>query len=174
MREIITERLVINNFTQQDINNVYELIRDYKKSEYYKYDHQWPEDYSEYENILKWLSAEDNYLAVRIKKEGVFIGFINIAKEDDKNSNVYTLGFIFNSRYHNRGYASEACLACINDIRSLCTNVEFVTGTAKNNMPANKLLMKLGFKIVKESEIYFQVDERNNPIIFEGYEYYLG
>jgi [ribosomal protein S5]-alanine N-acetyltransferase len=174
MREIFTERLVLNNITRQDIDNVYELMHDYKRNEYYRYDHQWPEAYSEYENIIKSFASEDNYLAVRLKREGVFIGLISLTKEDDKNINLYNLGFIFNSKFQNKGYASEACTAYINEIRSLYIDVKFITGTAKSNIPANKLLKKLGFRIVKENEAYFQFDEKNNPINFEAYEYFLG
>ena len=171
MCEIITERLVINNFNNQDANNLYELIQDYKKSEYYKYDHQWPEELTEYENIITWFSSQDTYLAVRIKEGNVFIGFVNLTKEDEEKENIYNLGFVFNSKYHNRGYAFEACMAYMNKVRVLHPDVKFVTGTAKDNIPANKLIKKLGFKSVKESRGSFQVDERNNPIIFESCEY---
>ena len=175
MREIITERLVINNFNKQDVNNLYELIQDYQKSKNYKYDHKWPEVFSEYENIITWFSGEDPYLAVRIKEGNIFIGFVDLTKEEeDVNGNIYNLGFIFNSKYHNKGYAYEACLAYMSKLRLLYADVVFVTGTAKDNIPANKLIKKLGFKILKENKGYFQVDESNSPIMFEGYEYRLG
>jgi RimJ/RimL family protein N-acetyltransferase len=173
MREIVTERLLINNFTLQDMNNLYELIQDYQKSRYYKFDHKWPEAFSAYEKIITWFSSEDTYLAVRKKEENMFIGFINLTKEDEENGNIFNLGCVFNSKYHNKGYATEACLAYMNYIRLTYSNVQFVSGTAKDNIPANRLLKTLGFMINIENKSSFQDDDKNIPIVFEGYEYRL-
>jgi len=169
MRQIITDRLILNNFTKDDTEDLYELIIDYRKSQIYKYDHKWPESLIEYNDIVKWLSDEDDYLAVRKMTDRAFIGFVNITKGELKNR--YNLGFIFNTKYHNNGYAFEACQSYMVYLRSLNREIEFITGTAKDNVSANKLLVKLGFKVIKESYESFQTDEQNNPIIFQGYEY---
>jgi RimJ/RimL family protein N-acetyltransferase len=169
VREIITDRLILNNFTPADAENLYGLIADYRASPTYKFDHKWPESPAEYGDIAKWFSSGDDYLAVRLQSDGSLIGFVNLTREGDGHT--FNLGFIFDSRYHRQGYAFESCQAYLDYARSMGENVSFITGTAKENQPANRLLRKLGFTVVKECSGSFQVDERNNPIVFQGYEY---
>jgi [ribosomal protein S5]-alanine N-acetyltransferase len=171
MIEIVTDRLIIRNFDDTDFDDLCELISDYSKSIYARYDQKWPKTKDELHKVLEWFSNNDVYLAVVLKSENAFIGFINLVKENIENPITYNLGYVLHSNYHNNGYAYEACTAYIAYAKSKYGVQEIVTGTAKDNNRSCRLLEKLGFIKIKEEEVNLQTDEYGNPINFIGCMY---
>jgi [ribosomal protein S5]-alanine N-acetyltransferase len=171
MKIIQTERLILTNFKTTDLPAFVDLINDYQKFEYSKYDHKWPAATEELSNVLKWFSSKDDFLSVKLIGDEKVIGFVSLVKDTVENSKVYNLGYIFNSEYHGCGYAFEACDGYLNfAIRELKAE-QFKTGTAKENTKSCKLLAKLGFQIIKEEKRHFQETEKGDPIEFVGVEY---
>jgi RimJ/RimL family protein N-acetyltransferase len=168
-----TERLIIRNFTHEDWQRIYEIALDYEKSEYAIYDHgPWPSELEEYKKIAEWFSNGDDFIAVVLKEEEKVIGWIAKGKKEKKEK-AYNLGYILHSSFHGKGYATESCKAVMKYIFDELQANEIITGTGKLNIPSNKLLKRLGFKKIGESNQAFRKDEEGNPIEFIGIDYML-
>jgi len=168
MRTIDAGRLVLENFKESDLPSFVELIEDYRKSEYSKYDHQWTESLEELKKVLQWFSSNDDFLAARLKGEPGIIGFVSLLPGEAENAAVYNLGYVFKSQYHGCGYAFEACSAYLDFAERNLNPGLFASGTAKVNIKSCELLAKLGFEKVKEEKAHFQKAEDGSPIEFVG------
>ena len=173
MIRIETERLLIRNFTIEDIQGLYAIAMDYEKSDLAQFDHgPWPSDIEEHKKIVKWFAEGDDFVAVVLKESKKLIGFISKGKKEGKE-NEYEFGYIFHSNYHGKGYASESCKAVIDYMFEVLEAERISSGTAKVNKPSNALLLKLGFRMIGEKTRSFREDSDGNKIEFVGMEYLL-
>jgi len=152
LTSIETERLIIRNFTKDDSSELREMVLQYVASPYAIYDHQWPTSEEEIRGVAEWFASGDRYLAVCLKPEGTFIGFVCLNPEEGSTPTAVNIGYIFNSDYHGRGYATEACRAALVRAFTELGAERVVTGTAKENEPSCRLLARLGLKPMPESE----------------------
>lgn len=163
---IITNRLLIRQFLLSDFDSFLALIRDKMNSELSVYDEQFPTDEESVRNILLYFSQSPEFMAVELIQEKHVIGFISINPVSDEN--VRNLGFCVHSRYHNRGYASEAVMAVVDYARTQLAVKKLVSGTAEQNIAAIKLLRHIGFSLVSKEQTSFVNDETGLPIYFSG------
>jgi RimJ/RimL family protein N-acetyltransferase len=169
---IETDRLIIRNFTVNDWQDLYELAMDYEQSELAKYDYgPWPSNLDEYKKIVEGFSQVDDFVAVALKEEEKLIGFISIGKKEEGDE--HNFGFVFNSGFHGKGYATESCRAVLSYMFKELKVKKISTGTAKINKASNALLQRLGFKILGENKNSFRKDEEGNPIEFVSIDYIL-
>ncbi|MFD1177967.1 GNAT family N-acetyltransferase [Paenibacillus puldeungensis] len=171
MIKLETALLVLRNFAQEDWRPLQEMIVQYMSSSYAIYDHPWPTSDEEIQKVCSWFAGEDQYLAVCLKEDGRFIGYVCLNPTDD--AGVYNIGYCFNFNEHGKGYAFEACRAMVTHAFHELNAVQIVTGTAVDNHPSCKLLHRLGMNIVLESSGFFYKDEKGNPIEFTGYQFEL-
>lgn len=113
MQAIATDRLVIRNFTASDWPALHKMIVQYQASPYAKYDHPWPTDPEEIRGVAQWFADGDHYLAVCLKENGVFIGFVCLNPEEHDGESALNIGYIFDADYHGQGYATQACRAAL-------------------------------------------------------------
>ena len=113
MTTIETKRLIIRNFKTSDTETLLEMILQYEASEYAVYDQPWPVSPEEIKGVTEWFASRDSYLAVCLKDTQRFIGFVALNPEQKEGCHEYNLGYIFNSNFHGKGYATEACHAVI-------------------------------------------------------------
>jgi [ribosomal protein S5]-alanine N-acetyltransferase len=147
------------------------MIVQYQASEFAAYDGRWPTAPEEIKGITAWFAENDGFMAVCLKDSDQFIGFVANNLEGDKG--VYNLGYILNSDYHGRGYATEACRAVLAYAFEHLGAVRIVTGTAQANRASCRLLEKLGFVVTSEGTGSLQNDSDGKPIVFERYTYEL-
>ncbi len=165
MTNLMTKRLVIRNFINEDWEQLKEIVIDKEASKYAIYDYQFPTTDKEIQDITKDFARGNNYLAVCESRSGKIIGFISLNGEDERELD---LGFCIYSPYQRRGYAFEACKAVISYVFSVL-NVEHLTsGTANENHPACKLINKRGFKLSAEGTASFRKTPDGLPIEFLG------
>ena len=169
-----TERLLIRNFKKNDWEDLLEMVQQYEASELAKYDYQWPQTAEEIRGVVNWFGKGDSFVAVELKSENKVIGFISLVHNDKiTDEKVHSLGYIFNSNYHNKGYAYESCM---NILEYLFTELEInriITGTAVKNERSCNLLNKLGFFEKGQENKSLRMDKEGNPIEFLAAEYWL-
>lgn len=168
MIPIETERLVVRNFKANDWEALHKMIVQYEASEYAAYDQQWPTSVKEIQGIAAWFASGDNFLAVCLKEASQFIGFVALNPEEGEDRQEYDIGYVFDSNYHGRGYAAEACKAILQRAFGPLQALRVVTGTAALNRPSCRLLERLGFRKIGEKMSSFKTAEDGKPIEFLG------
>ena len=173
MLTVETSRLIIRNFRPSDATDLRRMILQYSSSPYGKYDHKWPTSEKEVQGIADWFAAGDQYLAVTLKENRRFIGFISLSTSGDPERSEYSLGYIFDESYRGTGYATEGCMALIGHAFEELKAHQVVTGTAAVNKPSRRLLARLGFRKVSEGHAHLQDAPDGTSIDFLGFNYEL-
>ena len=73
MIELITDRLLIRNFTANDTDDLHTMIQQYSASLYALMDHKWPTEKEEIRKVAEWFASGDRFLVVCLKDSGKFI-----------------------------------------------------------------------------------------------------
>lgn len=88
------------------------------------------------------LTTTDNAMvAVALKETNEMVGEIVVMPNDD----CFSLGYTFHYAYHRNGYAFEALSCLIEYLHALQPDWEFISFTETENVPSQKLLLKLGY-----------------------------
>jgi RimJ/RimL family protein N-acetyltransferase len=164
--ELETESLLINNFSKQDCLDLHKLSLDKEKSQYYYMDHAFPTDIASIKDICDWFSKTDEFLAIRIKNNNNFIGFVSLNNTDDKK--IKNLGYCLHSDYHGKGFATQACRRILNHAFNNLDCEKISSGTGIENIPSVRLLEKLGFVMTLRSKTHFRSDSKGDPLTFDN------
>jgi RimJ/RimL family protein N-acetyltransferase len=168
---ITTERLILRRFQQSDMEDVTALIRDKMKAEFAPYDNQWPTADEAMKGTLDYFVGDDSWFAVELISEKRVIGFVAVNKLDD--ADVRNFGYTIHTSHKRRGYAYEACTALIEHCKNKLGVKRLTAGTAECNIPSVRLLGKLGFVKLKETEVSFVKDKDGKAVVFVAGEYEL-
>ncbi|MHB9032005.1 MAG: GNAT family N-acetyltransferase [Anaerolineae bacterium] len=160
-----TDRLLIRTYRPDDWQALHAMITRYQANPLSRYDQPWPTDPAAYPAIAATLAGYDGMLVVCLKDSGEYIGHVTFTPGE---KGVFELGYIFDERFHGRGYASEACRAVISRAFSELHACKVTAGTALANTPSLHLLARLGFHKTSETQVSFQVDANGKPIEFTG------
>jgi RimJ/RimL family protein N-acetyltransferase len=101
-----SDRLVLRRFTADDWPDLYEYLSDEEVVRYEPYK-VFSEDESRREAVRR--SSDEAFWAVCLKDDGKLIGNVYFQKQMPEELMTWEIGFVFNSKYHGRGYALEAC-----------------------------------------------------------------
>ena len=101
---IATERLIIRKFTYDDWQCVHEYTSDINVLKYMPEGVFSVEDSKEF--VIKNSSENAKNFPVLLKKNQTLIGHIEFHKYFGEHT--YEIGWVFNPKYYNKGYASEA------------------------------------------------------------------
>lgn len=154
---IETDRLYLRELTLDDKIELSMILSDEETMKYY--DHPFSEE--EVENWIKW--NIENYKqynhglwAVILKENDVFIGDCGITIQEIENEKIPELGYHIKKEYWNKGFATEAAIACRNYSFNILNIKILYTYTTTNNLPSRKVAEKNGMKYVKtfKKEIY--------------------
>ena len=173
MVAIETDRLLIRNFQAGDSECLRKMIMQWESSEYAAYDHEWPTSEGEIRRITEWFASGDSFVAVCLKDMGGFIGFISLNRTENEESREFNLGYIFDSDYHSRGYATEGCRVVVDFAFAGLGAQRVITGTAAANYPSCRLLGRLGMVKTGESKGSFRKTPDGAPIEFVGWAFAL-
>lgn len=89
------------------------------------------------------LGTEGNcIIAVADKQTDGMIGEIIVMPNED----CFSLGYTFHYAHHRRGYAYEALSVLIGRLHEEYPDWEFISFTDPENVPSQKLLLKLGYR----------------------------
>ena len=156
MKIIETERLYLRELVIEDKEELAKVLSNVESMKYY------PHPFSE-EEVKKWISWNiENYKkykhglwAVILKEGDVFIGDCGITMQNIDGEIVPEMGFHIIKDYCEKGYGTEAALACKNYAFEVLNYEKLYSYTILENILSQKVAKKVGMKLYK----YF---EKNN------------
>lgn len=162
-----TDRLIIRRFIPDDWKDLHEYLSDKDVVRYEPYD-IFTEEKSRQEAITR--SANNSFWAVCLKENNKMIGNVYLS---NCNFDTWELGYVFNSIYQRKGYATEATRVLIDDVFKNKKAHRVTAMCNPKNEPSWKLLERLGMRreghLIKN--IFFKKDKDDQPIWSDTYEY---
>ncbi len=168
MIRLETDRLILRNFTEKDINDFYEYMSLESTARYEDFD---PKTYEECIYSLKGRIPRDNIMAVILKESGKLIGDVHYSDKGEYET--YEIGYHFNEKFWNNGYATEACIAMLDYIFNELGGRRIYAECNEDNYSSIKLLERLGMRREGHfiEDVAFKKDSHGNPIYENGYSY---
>lgn len=158
-----TERLVLRNFKDSDLDCLYDYRNNILCSKYQR----WEENSKEYladfikNEKGKILNGETIQLAIALKSTDILIGHIYVAFK----GKTITLGYTISYRHQRNGYAYEMLKSFIEKLFEMFPTYEIACLVHPENIASKKLLEKLNFKNEGyESKINSVIYVLNNPV----------
>lgn len=160
MKIIETERLLLRYWRNEDAEDLFQLNQD---KEVMKFTGDVPFKTTEdAERLIKNYTHYTNYgygrLAVIEKSTGYFIGWCGLKYTPEQN--VTDIGFRFYKKFWNRGFATEAAIACISDGFKTYHLNKIIGRVMNENIASVKVLQKCNLKF----ETYFDFDGQPGSI----------
>lgn len=162
-----TKSLIIRKFMPDDFEDLYEYLSQEEVVEYEPYGVFTKEECKK-EAIAR--SENTAFWAVCLKGSNKLIGNIWLEKQELET---WELGYVFNSNYQGKGYASEAAFALVDDVFRNKKAYRVIAMCNPLNKSSWKLLERLNFRreghLIKNN--YFKKDKQGNPIWIDTFEY---
>lgn len=146
---IETPRLLLREIQAEDEDDVHEYASDPCVSRF----ESWGPNTREktHEVITRWLKIHEEWprdetnLAVELRCEQKLIGSVRLHVKDREKSSAY-IGYVFNRRYWNQGYATEAARALVDRaFRDL--NLHRIWATCDTrNVASSRVMEKIGMR----------------------------
>ncbi len=142
MNYIETKRLILRNFTKEDINALFTLLSDREVNEFLP---MFP--LKDMEEVKKYLIYIDDYIrqgglyyAICLKEDNIPIGCIHISADDS-----HDLGYSISKSFWHKGICTEACQAVVNKLKE--TEIPYITATHDVNNPrSGKVMQAIGME----------------------------
>ena len=167
-----TNRLLIRKFTIEDAIDLFEYL---SLPEIYIFEPGEPLDQKQSLAICKERAAGNNFFAVELQAEKKTIGHLNFNQTQPAEFMTWELGYIFNPKYHGKGYCTEAAQQIIAyAFKEL--NAHKVTAFCNpKNIASWRVLEKCG--LIREGHFkekaFFRRDSEGKPIWHDCYAYGL-
>ena len=167
MENIISDRLIIRRFNENDWQDLYEYLSDGEVVKFEPYD-IYSENEAKEEAINRGNS--ENFYAVCLKEIGKLIGNLYFSKGD---FDTWELGYVFNRKYQGEGYATESANALLDYAFSNLGARRIIAMCSHKNTRSWKLLERLQMRRegMLLQNVYFKTDINGQPIWFDTYEY---
>ena len=107
---IQTPRLIIRPFQEQDCDSLFEYLSD---PGIYKYEPSEPITLDEARKLTLERSRSMIFWAVELRDTQKMVGHLYFQQTEPQEFLTWELGYIFNPRYQNKGYATESAAALI-------------------------------------------------------------
>lgn len=148
MTEIRTGRLVLKKLKESDIPTLVSEIGNWEVTKWLSsVPHPYTQDDARY-----WLErASKNKAKLSIFKENVLIGGVGLTQDD---GGYYELGYWLGESNWRNGYATEAARSLLHYAKGTLHYKKFKSSYMVGNDGSAKVLNKLGFKTIGESEVY--------------------
>lgn len=157
---IETDRLYMRRLTENDFESLCKILQDEKCM--YAYEHAFSD-----EEVKDWLNKQlvryriygFGLWAVVLKESGELIGQCGITVQHTDRESVMEIGYLFRRDCWNKGYCTEAAIACKNFAFEKLGTKEVCSIIRDNNMPSRRVAEKNGMT-VKYSFVkhYYGVD----------------
>lgn len=155
MIKIETERLIIREFVDSDINNLYNLISDPIVMRYCSGPLDMKETYKWLGSIKKYYNEYGyDYWAAIDKMTGEFVGQLGIIKQEVDNEWMDCIAFMICKDKWGKGYATEGGKACITyGLQTLKLKKIFAT-VKPENKASKSVLEKLGMRYERDGACF--------------------
>jgi ribosomal-protein-alanine N-acetyltransferase len=150
---IETERLILKPMCADDALNLFELNNDTQVTQY-----TGDTAFKDPEEATNFIKAYDKiyqtYLCGRLstflKSNGEYIGWCGLKYLTEKNAT--DLGYRWMRRHWNKGYATEAAKACINDGFNRLNLNEIIASAMLANIKSINVFKKLGLQYLSDAD----------------------
>ena len=160
---ITTRRLVLKPYSERDREDMIELLTNEKiKETFIIPDFNTRDEAVSMFKKLQEYSLSENHYELGIYKDQHLIGFINDVDMDDVKIEI---GYVIHPDFHNKGYATEALAAVIEDLfkKGFC---EVMTGAFINNKASCRVMEKCGMERIDKEEDMFYHDKLHHCIYY--------
>ncbi|MBQ6731048.1 MAG: GNAT family N-acetyltransferase [Bacilli bacterium] len=157
-KQIVTTRLILKNFEEKDQKDFMKIVNNPQvKKTYMLPDFASEKEESEFYEKLRLLSLNQKRFVYGIYSKNNIIGFINeVSKEDD----AIEIGYFIDEKEWNKGYATEAFKAAIEELFRIGFN-RIIAGFFEGNYASERVMQKCGMaKIKKEETVLYRNKER--------------
>ncbi|MEJ2615148.1 MAG: GNAT family N-acetyltransferase [Ignavibacteriaceae bacterium] len=153
MFTIETKRLRLRELNLNDDKFLYDILSDEETMQYY------PAPYdinrvrkSIQRSIKSYKENQFGLWGILLKEQDKFIGECGITKQDIDGAVVPEIGYHINKEFRNKGFATEASIACLNYGFEKLKLSEIYIHTFVKNIPSIRVAEKLKMVKVKEFE----------------------
>ena len=165
-----SKRLYIRSFEKSDWNDLYEYL---SLQEIYRFEPGAPITEKEAQKLTEERSKTESFKAVILKENKKMIGHLYFNHTQPEHFMTWELGYIFNPKFYNFGYATEASREIIRYAFAELKAHRIIANCNPNNTPSWKLLEKIGMRkegFFKKKD-FFRRDEKGNPLWLNCYQY---
>lgn len=160
---IKTKRLLIQPYCDDDENAMIELLTNHEiKETYIIPDFNSIEDAKDYFRKLLSYSKSSSHYERGIYFNNRLIGFVNDVYIDDKTIEI---GYVIHPNYHNRGFATEALKAVIDDLLFLGFQ-SILTCAFESNLPSFRVMEKCGMKMIDKTITIFHQNKNQRCLYY--------
>jgi [ribosomal protein S5]-alanine N-acetyltransferase len=165
-----TDRLIIRKFRPEDANGLYDYL---SLPQIYIFEPGDPITKEQAAQIADERSNANAFYAVELKSIKVMVGHLYFEQLEPKEFMTWELGYIFNPKFQNKGYCTEASKGLLEyGFREL--HAHRITAFCNPlNDPSWHVLEKTGMKREGyfKQKAFFRRDEDNNPIWHDCFAY---
>ena len=156
---IETDRLILRNFEEKDLEDLYAMLSDEEAVQYEPY---LPMDREAVKQELLQRMGSDEFLAMELKENGCVIGNVYVGKRPFDS---VELGYLLARAYWKQGYAGEACRAAVAYLFGQGVH-RIYAECDPENAASWRLLERLGFEREAhlKQNVFFWRDREGNPI----------
>ncbi len=166
---IETDRLIIRKFRPSDYVALYDYLSDINVVRYEPY-----EPYTLYEarREAEFRSNSDEFFAVALKedRDSRLIGNLYLGR---RQFDTMELGFVFDTKWQMRGYATEAAAALLRYAFDTLKAHRIIAECNALNYRSHKLMERLGMRREAEfkKNVYYRKDSFGNPLWQDTLQY---
>lgn len=153
MKIIETERLYLRKLLIDDKKDLMKVLSNPESMKFY------PHPFSDKEvegwiqwNIENYKKYKHGLWAVILKEDEIFIGDCGITMQNIGDETIPEIGFHIIKEYCNKGFATEAALACKEYAFKVLNYHEVFSYTTVRNIPSQKVAEKIGMHVYKYFE----------------------
>lgn len=167
---IETERLILRRFTYDDWQDLYEYLSQDEVVKYEPYD-VYSEEACKQEAMRR--SKDDAFYAVCLKEKSKVIGNIYFQQQEPKEFMTWEIGYVFNSLYHKKGYATEACKGILKHSFEQMGAHRIIAMCNHENTASWKLLERIPMRREGyfKKAAFFKKTHDGEPIWHDAYQY---
>lgn len=167
-----TERLTVRPLQANDYIDTYEYM---SVPETYHFERGNPETLEEGKKFCHEWAAKDppNFWVAVLKTESKVIGHVSFFIHGHPDFKTWELGYIFNPKYQNKGYATEATKAVMKYAFTKLGAHRLVANCSPENIPSWKIMEKCGMRRegTQKKNFLIRNDKNGNPIWYDSYSY---
>lgn len=142
--------MYLRELVPEDKKELSKVLSDFESMKYYPkvFDEEKVENWIQW-NIENYSKYNHGLWAVILKEGEVFLGDCGITMQRIEDEVVPEIGFHIIKNYCNKGYATEAALACKEYAFEILNYSRVFSITSERNIPSQKVAEKIGMKFYK-------------------------
>jgi RimJ/RimL family protein N-acetyltransferase len=165
-----TKRLYVRYFQETDWKDLFEYL---SCKEIYTYEPGDIIDEDKAKEVCKRRATNTDFYAIIFKENNKLIGHISFNQTEPLFTNTWEVGFIFNPKYQNRGFCTEALKEIIEKFFVEYKVHRIIGHCNPENIASWKVMEKTGMEREGRlrKNIFFKEDSNGNPLWVDTYEY---